>query len=136
MKDCKEKSLLDVLSYCGLRELPEKDKKEYVWVHAVCLVEKRNGTKNYAVLRNGGENGCYICKDFGDISSIVKITSIYPYEFLNQDFMPCFKSSTKEERVDWLVNNGVKTDLSALSLKELEKLCVNIAIKRQLNQHH
>jgi hypothetical protein len=50
MKDYKEKSLIDVLSFCDLRDLPEEDKKEYVWVRAIGLVEKNNGTQNYAVL--------------------------------------------------------------------------------------
>lgn len=134
MKDYKEKSLIDVLSYCDLRDLPEVDKKEYVWVRAVALVEKRDGTLNYAVAKANAIGDYSITKDFGSISSIVTVKQYFPYEFLDATFLPDFKGAKKEDRINWLVKNGVNKNFSSMTAKELDKECTNFAIKQQLNK--
>jgi hypothetical protein len=134
MKDYKEKSLIDVLSYCDLRDLPEADKKEYVWVRAVALVEKRDGTLNYAVAKANAIGDYAITKDFGSISSIVTVKQYFPYEFLDATFLPDFKGAKKEDRINWLVKNGVNKDFSSMTAKDLDKECTNFAIKQQLNK--
>lgn len=134
MKDYKEKSLIDVLSYCDLRDLPEEDKKEYVWVRAIALVEKRDGTLNYAVAKANAIGDYTITKDFGSISSIVTVKQYFPYEFLDATFLPDFKGAKKEDRINWLVKNGVNKNFSFMTAKELDKECTNFAIKQQLNK--
>lgn len=134
MKDYKEKSLIDVLSYCDLRDLPEEDKKEYVWVRAVALVEKRDGTQNYAVAKANAIGDYSITKDFGSISTIVNVKQYFPYEFLDASLLPDFKGAKKEDRINWLVQNGVNKDFSSMSAKALDKECTNFAIKQQLNK--
>lgn len=134
MKDYKEKSLIDVLSYCDLRDLPDEDKKEYVWVRAVALVEKRDGTQNYAVAKANAVGDYSITKDFGSISTIVNVKQYFPYEFLDATFLPDFKGAKKEDRINWLVKNGVSKDFSSMSAKALDKECTNFAIKQQLNK--
>lgn len=134
MKDYKEKSLIDVLSYCDLRDLPEEDKKEYVWVRAVALVEKRDGTQNYAVAKANAIGDYSITKDFGSISTIVTVKQYFPYEFLDATLLPDFKGAKKEDRINWLVKNGVSKDFSSMSAKALDKECTNFAIKQQLNK--
>lgn len=134
MKDYKEKSLIDVLSYCDLRDLPEEDKKEYVWVRAVALVEKRDGTQNYAVAKANAIGDYSITKDFGSISTIVNVKQYFPYEFLDATLLPDFKGAKKEDRINWLVKNGVHKDFSSMSAKALDKECTNFAIKQQLNK--
>lgn len=134
MKDYKEKSLIDVLSYCDLRDLPEEDKKEYVWVRAVVLVEKRDGTLNYAVAKANAIGDYSITKDFGSISSIVTVKQYFPYEFLDATFLPDFKGAKKEDRINWLVKNGVNKNFSSMTAKELDKECTSFAIKQQLNK--
>lgn len=134
MKDYKEKSLIDVLSYCDLRDLPDEDKKEYVWVRAVALVEKRDGTQNYAVAKANAIGDYSITKDFGSISAIVNVKQYFPYEFLDATLLPDFKGAKKEERINWLVKNGVNKDFSSMSAKALDKECTNFAIKQQLNK--
>lgn len=134
MKDYKEKSLIDVLSFCDLRKLPEEDQKEYVWVRAIALVEKRDGTLNYAVAKANAIGDYSITKDFGSISSIVAVKQYFPYEFLDATFLPDFKGAKKEDRINWLVKNGVNKDFSSMSAKALDKECTNFAIKQQLNK--
>lgn len=134
MKDYKEKSLLDALSFCDLRQLPEEDKKEFIWVRALGLVEKVNGTSNYVVLRANSVTDYSIVKDFGSTAAIVRVTSVYPYEFLDSKFLPDFKGAKKEERINWLLRNGVQKNLTTLSIKELDKECANLAINKQLKQ--
>lgn len=134
MKDYKEKSLLDALSFCDLRQLPEEDKKEFIWVRALGLVEKVNGTSNYVVLRANSVTDYSIVKDFGSTAAIVRVVSVYPYEFLDSKFLPDFKGAKKEERINWLLRNGVQNNLTTLSIKELDKECANLAINKQLKQ--
>jgi hypothetical protein len=134
MKDYKEKSLLDALSFCDLRQLPEEDKKEFIWVRALGLVEKVNGTSNYVVLRANSVTDYSIIKDFGSTAAIVRVTSVYPYEFLDSKFLPDFKGAKKEERINWLLRNGVQKNLTTLSIKELDKECANLAINKQIKQ--
>lgn len=134
MKDYKEKSLIDALSFCDLRSLPEEDKKDFIWVRAIGLVEKNNGTQNYVVITKKNHNDYSVTKDFGSISSIVKVKKIYPYEFLDSTYIPDFKGAKKEERINWLLKNGVNKDFSSMSSKELDKECINFAIKQQLNK--
>lgn len=134
MKGYKEKSLIDVLSFCDLRDLPEEDKKEYVWVRAIGLVEKNNGTQNYAVLTRNNNTDYSVTKDFGAISAIAKVKKVYPYEFLDSNFLPEFKGIKKEDKINWLLKQGVSKDFSSMSAKDLDKECINIAIKKQINK--
>ena len=46
-KNIKETSLVGALSYFLLRDLPEKDNGENIWVKALALVKKKDGSESY-----------------------------------------------------------------------------------------
>lgn len=133
MEDKKlRQSLLSALQWASIRSLPEKDNGEHVWVYALGLVSKRDGSKGYVALSKGEDGENKVVKDFGSISQIAKIEEIYPYLYLDGNFLPDFKNAKKEDRIKWLSMNGVKGDLESKTAKELNKLVLCVAIKNHL----
>jgi hypothetical protein len=132
METIKDKTLVDVLSYCDLRELPKEDTKEFVWLKAVGLIVKSDGTENYSLLVKDKNGKPKIKKDFGSVASVVKIKKTYPFALLDEKYVPTFKTKTKEERIEWLCKMGSTEDLNEYSLKELDKMVLNMAIQNAL----
>ena len=106
MKSVKETSLTECLIWTGVPKLPEKD-------------DKLNDR---------------IVKDFGNISLIHSIKEVYPYSYLLASYMPEFKTKKKEERINYLSKFYKNVDMSAMSVKELDKLVVSLAIKKQIEK--
>jgi hypothetical protein len=48
--------------------------------------------------------------------------------------MPEFKTKKKEERINYLSKFYKNVDMSAMSVKELDKLVVSLAIKKQIEK--
>lgn len=137
MKKKLENSLLDALSYCNLKDLPPKENKEYVWIKSLALVRKMDGCLYYALCSRDKDGNPKVMKDFGGISVIKEVIDYYPMLYLDERYMPTFKTKTKEERIEWLKQMGSKDDLSELSVKELNKKVLNMSMQialRALNK--
>ena len=133
MKNKTDKSLFAALQYCSLTELPAKDTGEDIWIKAIAKVLRRDGYEYYAYAEKDTRTGePKIVKNFGSIAAMVKVVEYYPFSFLKAKFMPVFKTKGKEERVAYLSALDRKTDYSKLSLKELNKTIVCLAISNQL----
>lgn len=132
MVKIKEQSLIDVLAYCDLRDLPKEDSKEFVWLKAIALVAKSDGSTNYAYLSKDLNGKPRVKKDFGNIAAIKEIKAVYPFMLLDEKFMPDFKTNSKDERIEWLEKSGCTDDLSSLKLKELNEKVLNMAIQHAL----
>ena len=136
-KNIERESLVSALAYCSLRDLPEIDNGEEVWIYAVAKVEKADGSTSYALVEKDDNGEDRILKDFGSISSIRSIVSYHPYVFLKPSYLPKFKSEKKEERVEYLnkrLSDG--RDFAKLSKKELDVIILNLAIKNQKSKEH
>lgn len=128
-----EESLIDALSYCGLRDLPEPWDKENIWVKALVRLVKSDGIEYYALVEKNGNGEDCIKKVFGGVASIVKILEYYPFSYLKAEFMPYFEDKKdKKARVEYLLKNNRAGDFSKYTLKELNREIVNGAIRRQL----
>ena len=132
MENIKGKSLISCLAALDLRDLPKEWDKEDVWILAVGLVSKIDGTFSYAALRKDEDGNARVVKDFGNICAIRKIEKVYPYKFLDASFMPMFKTRAKDERIAWLERMGEKGNFSEMSAKQLEKKVLNVAIQQAL----
>lgn len=132
MANVKETSLLDALAYCDLRSLPKEWDKQNVYILAIGLVSKSDGTFNYVSMKKDVDGKDTIVKDFGNISAINRIEKVFPYKFLDESYMPVFKTKGKDERIEWLTKYGTKGDYSNMSLKELEKEILNNAMRQAL----
>lgn len=132
MESVKEKSLIECLAYCDLRDLPKEWDGENVYLKAIALVAKSDGSKSYAYMQKYINGNDRIIKDFGHIASIKNIEKIYPFLYLDARFMPDFKTNAKSERIEWLEKMNCTDDLSECTLKELNKKVLNMAMQNAL----
>lgn len=131
-KNIERESLVSALAYCSLRDLPEIDNGEEVWIYAVAKVEKSDGSTSYALVEKDDNGANRFLKDFGSISSIRSVVSYHPYVFLKPVYLPKFKSEKKEERVEYLNKNfSDGRDFAKMSKKGLDAIILNLAIKNQ-----
>jgi predicted aldo/keto reductase-like oxidoreductase len=129
-----QETLIDALSFYGLRDLPDEDTKEHLWIRALGKVQKADGTISYVGMSRNDKLEEVISKDFGSISVIRKIIAVYPFEFLDSSYLPKFKTKSKEERIKHLKYEGVNANFDDMSLKDLDKLVYHQAMKTQLSQ--
>ena len=133
MENIKEKSLINCLAALDLRDLPKEWDKEDVWILAVGLISKIDGTFSYAALKKDENGDARVVKDFGNICAIRKIEKVYPYKYLDASFMPVFKTRAKDERIAWLERMNEKGNFSEMSAKELDRKVLNVVIQQVLN---
>lgn len=136
MANIKNKSLMECLKWTGISKLPDKDDKENIWIYAIGLVQKADGSESYVALGKNSKLEIEYRKDFGNISVIRTLKEIYPYEYLLAKNMPVFKTKKREERIAYLnrYDYGKDSNLEELSLKDLDKMVIWSAIKFQLNK--
>lgn len=134
MKNKSEESLLDALQYCSLRRLPDVEDGENVWIRAIAKIAKADGQMYYAYVEKDDKLQNKIIKDFGPISALVRVVEYYPFSYLKPAFMPKFKGNKKEERIAYLTRYNKDLDYSHYSVKELDKLIMLGAIKKQMEQ--
>lgn len=128
-----DESLIDALSYCGLRDLPEPWDKENVWIKALVKLVKSDGVEYYAYVEKTPNNEERIKKVFGGVASIVKILEYYPFSYLRAEFMPQFEDKRdKKSRIEFLQRANPDKDYSQWTVKQLNAEILNGAIRRQL----
>lgn len=133
MQKTLEKSLIDALSWAGIRELPNTNDSECFYIKALALVSKRDGSSSYVALRKNEKGEDAIVKDFGTVSPIVEVKETYPYLYLDASFVPEFSTKKKEERIKWLsIANPNGKGYEDMSLKELNLAIINVAMQKQL----
>lgn len=134
MKSNTRASLIKALSYCSLRELPDLDRGEDVWIKALALVTKTDGSHCYvAVEKDPKTLKNRVKKDFGGTGAIVEYNGFHPYLYLSQEYMPKFPDKTKDTRVKYLANIRPDISWNQYSLKDLNDTILGIAIEAQLN---
>ena len=130
--DILRKSLIDALSWASLRELPEKDNGENIWIRAIALASKRDGSKSYVALVKGKNGEDRMVRDFGSIAQVVKIEEVYAFEYLDSSYIPTFDSKKKEDKIKWLNLHRPGVNYEEMSSKELNKAILHIAMQNQL----
>ena len=135
IKNIKERTLVEALSFCGVRELPEELKGKEVWIKAIGLVSKVDGSQSYVYLERGELGASNIKKNFGTLSRIVKIDKIYPYLYLSEYEVPKFSKEDKGEKTSWLIARGYnEEELSTKTPQQINKLVIDECVKAALNK--
>ena len=134
MKSIKDDSLLECLKWTGVPNLPEKDDKENIWIKAIGLVAKADGSESYVAMIKDENLVDKVVKDFGSISLIRQVKEVYPYSYLMASFMPEFKTKKREERIAYLSKHFKDLDMSSMTLKELDKKVISLAIRKQIQK--
>ena len=125
-REIEQSKLTEALSYCAIKELPEEDNGENVWIKALGIVSKRDGTSSFVALERDKNGENKVVKDFGSVSQIVKIEKVFPYLYLESFRVPTFDSNSKEVRIEWLKYHDIGVDHSNDSLKMLNKAILNV----------
>lgn len=133
-KNVERESLISALSYCSLRDLPEKYNGENVWIRSLAKVQKSDGSESYVLFCKDEKGNERMVKDFGSIAAVKRIVEYYPFEFLLETYMPKFKTAKKEERIAFLSKYDKDTDYTKFTAKQLDEAVMNIALKTQLNK--
>lgn len=131
-KDILRESLINALSWASLRELPQKDNGENIWIKALALVSKRDGSKAYVALMKGKNGEDRLIKDFGSVSQVVKIEEVYAYSYLDSSYLPQFDSKKREDKIKWLSLQRPDVDYESMTAKELNKAILHVAMQNQL----
>lgn len=135
-KNIKDETLVDALSFCGVKELPEELKGKEVWIKAIALVTKRDGGQSYVAVERDSDGGKKIVRDFGSLSPVAKIEKLYPYMYLSENDVPKFAKDAKDEKIAWLEERDYKKEeLEGLTPKGLDKIIINECVKVALNRN-
>lgn len=132
MRKGEQESLVDALSYCSLRDVPNVDNGEGYWLEALAKVAKRDGSHSYVFVERDLETlEPTIRKDFGSISGIAFIEEYYPFEYLREEFMT--KLPNKEAKVAYLceIDEDNAKHYSKMSVKKLDDEIMKRDIKSQ-----
>lgn len=125
-------SLLECLAWCSVRQLPAEWDKKNVYIKAIAKVMKSDGSISYVALKKDKNGNDKIMADFGSISIIRQIISVYPYLYLDAMYMPTFKGNSKQDKIAYLTTHNNAVDYSEMSTKELDKAIINVAIQKQI----
>ena len=127
----KENSMVDALSYCSLKELPPEWDNENVYLKALALVKKVDGSESYVLIQKNRMGEDVIVKDFGSSAVVCEKKGIYPFIYMEAKWIPILRN--KEEKVSWLVKFGEKEEeVSTLPSKKLDKLVLNVAMRNAI----
>lgn len=95
MENIKEKSLINCLAALDLRDLPKEWDKENIWILAVGLASKIDGTFSYVALKKDKDGNAKVCKDFGNVCALRKVEEGLPLQifgcFIHAFFQDTFK---------------------------------------------
>ena len=129
-----QKSMFDALEFVHKSELPEPWNGKDVYISAICKTLKSDGNNYYCVVEIDEDGKNRIVKDFGRCAAILKFEEIYPLSYLNPSWVKKFPKSEEgtANLTDYLVQNGFTEAEQADNRKELDKLNIRLAIKKQL----
>lgn len=128
-------TLVDALAYAHVSDLPKKDNGKRLWIYAIALVSKKDGTMAYCILkRNDLESYSYKAV-FGTCSPLHNVAEIYPYEFADSLPVPKFAPNDKSNRIEFIQSvRGADFDCSEMSVKELENEIIRIGIEKYMQK--
>lgn len=129
-----EKSLFDACEYARIAHLTEPWNGKDVYINAICKTLKSDGNHYFCVVEIDEDGRNRIVKDFGRCAAILKFEEIYPLSYLNPSWVKKFPKSEEgtANLTDYLVQNGFTEAEQADNRKELDKLNIRLAIKKQL----
>lgn len=138
----KDESLQIALQITGLRSLPDKhDERSKVWLKAIALTERANGTQSYVLVENDGNGKPIVKRDLGKAVRIIDISAIYPYETMDKAQKPVLpfdsdtvifltKNGYDKEEIETLLNNEGKSREKVIADRALVQTYIDaVAVK-------
>lgn len=124
-------ALNEALKFTFTGNLSEEHNGTDIWIEAIALVSKVNGRQGYALVKRDKNGEPQIKKSFGTPCMITKIEKIYPFYFLDTEFIPTFKN--KAEKIRYIINLSdiSQADIDAMTETEIKNILIDICIKQQ-----
>lgn len=137
--DKREQQLIsDVLRKAHLTELPKKANNKSVWIEGVAKIRLANNSIAYGIVKRNFDLTNRFVYVNGDISAINKIEEVYPYIFLDKDYIHKFEKGENQEelRASYLKSLRLPWAQDAdyfdnMTLDELNKEVVKAALYQQ-----
>lgn len=129
-----EQSMYDALEYCNLATLPEIADGKSVWCNAIAKTKKVDGNHYYCYVEIDLDGKPRIIKDFGTCVAIVRFEEFYPIHYLEPTYIRKFAKNDEanEKMIEYLMEHGIHDAMHASTRKELDKMNIRVAIKKQL----
>lgn len=129
----REDTRLAALKHSRCASLPDKWDGKSIWIKAIALVTKRNGKKEYVIVKSKTINDISIVADFGTTSIVVKYDEIYPYEFLKSSYIP--KLSGKYQIISYIceMTGTSRSLIERMDNTQLKRALIAVAIKTQIS---
>lgn len=137
-----KKSLNEALDKAFIPKLPNKYEGNAIWLKAIAKVQKMNLRIEYVLMERIftvdtgvnpiiARNEEVIMHDLGSMSPIVDIIEIYPYTYINDEYIPPLKSVA--EAIRFICDfYDIKDDkVKSLEKHERQALVLNAAYLRQ-----
>lgn len=132
----KEQSLKDALTHLVMEELPKqyKEASGEQWIKAVVLVKKLDLTQSYAIAERNADGRISYKKDFGTISPISGLISVYPYELVNKDRFFDFSAEleSKKETLVTELGEDMAEIVAGMTEAEVDDALSELATEKQL----
>lgn len=133
MTQLEKDTQFDALQWAECRKMPKKDDGKNVWIRAIALVAKNDGSKSYCIIERRYTGDLQVVKDFGHSAAIKVYLSVHPYEFVKEKYIKKFGAdATKELKVRY-VNTmmGKNIDPNVITDEQLAIELINVAIYKQ-----
>lgn len=129
-----EQSLNEALNYARLHKLPDEWNGTDHFVKAIALVSRSSGQQSYVIVRMDGEGKQLVVKDFG-MDAIRRIDKVYPYLFVDSQYMPRFSSGHEEDRYEYIarISNKSIDEVREMTPQQQVAAMRAYAIQKQLN---
>ena len=85
-------------------------------------------------MERGDDGKPKVIRDFGSVSAIIEVVSIYPVSYLEQKYLRTFKEGEEEKMKNYLKKCGVDMDYDSADRASLDKAVTILAVKLQLKE--
>lgn len=130
-----ETSLNEALNYARLHKLPDEWDGKTPFVKAIGLVSRSSGIQSYVILRMDGSGKQFVVKDWG-IDAVKRIDTVYPYIYVDSQFMPRFTPGHEEDRYEYIarISNKSVDEVRQMTPQQQVAIMRDYAIKKQLRK--
>lgn len=138
LKNKEEESLLEMLMFARIPKLPDlkEESDNRIWVRAIVKILRKSGYCDYTIAYHDYHswNEVNVIKELAGMGVASDVVGIYPYEFLQDRYIPNVK--TKEDIVKYVasVTHDDEEYLNGMPNEILKKLLFNICIKEQIHR--
>ena len=129
-----ERKQIEALEYAQLPALPQElNASGPIWVKAIAEITTWANTQSWAIVQNNMSEKPKFLKVF-DMKGVAKVDHIYPYEFLDNKYLPRFNDSAEARAFLCEAYNVPQQKLARATKETLTRLICLYAIKHQLDE--